>query len=202
MFELKDAIELAFLDLEESYKCSWRAGKGSKEAIIEAFSQRKIPPYKYLGFKGSDGLRHAFGRAIPDNNKPTNVKWEDWVLDRIEMYYCNICCKVHDKTDIACSPIARDRSDVRNSVSDYICNYLSKNPCSICGESDIRVLEFDHVDPTTKSFNIGDRSNRGIDLVSAEISKCRVLCANCHRRHTSATQNHYKHSYFLSLLNQ
>jgi hypothetical protein len=100
MFELQDAIKLAFIDLEESFQCTWRSGKGSKKSIMEAFSQREIPPYIYLGYEGSDGLRHAFARAIPDNDKPTKSKkkWEDWVLERINLYYCNVCSKVHDST--------------------------------------------------------------------------------------------------------
>lgn len=196
MYELKDAVNLAFIDLEESYLCDWRAGKGSKDSLIEAFSQREVPPYKYLNFQGSDGLRHAFGRALPNNNKPKNKKWEDWILSRIGLYYCSICKKVHDQvSDTPCNSI-RDRSENRDIVSEAICEYLRHNPCIECGEPDIRVLEFDHLDPTTKLFNVGDRSNRSIDSVFTEIAKCRVLCANCHRKHTAITQQHFKHIYY------
>lgn len=196
MYELKDAVALAFIDLEESYVCDWRTGKGSRSSLIEAFSQRDVPPYKYLNFQGSDGLRHAFGRAIPNNNKPKNKKWEDWILSRIGLYYCSICKLVHDEnTDSSCS-LPRDRTENRDIVSEAICDYLNNNPCSICGEQDIRVLEFDHIDPTTKAFNVGDRSNRSLDSVFTEIAKCRVLCANCHRRHTAIMQQHFKHKYY------
>lgn len=193
--ELKDAIELAFIDLEETYVCNWRSGKGSRESLIRAFSQRDIPAYKYLGYEGSDGLRHVFGRSIPDNNKPANMKWEDWILKRIGLYYCSECNVVHEDNyicNLARNTIANNRSLVRDEVSEYICNYLLNNPCVICSEKDILVLEFDHIDPSTKSFDIGNRSNRTLKTVKEEISKCRVLCSNCHKRHTAKTQNHYK----------
>lgn len=208
MFTLTEAVELAFLDLEESYVCSWRTGKGSKESIMEAFSQREVPPYIYLGFKGSDGLRHALGRAIPNNNKPKfgNKPWEDWVFDRIGLYFCETCGKVHEVGyDIPCTPLqdlkdTKYRADTRELVSAWICEFLLENPCEICKETDIRVLEFDHLLPENKSFDIGNRGCRSLGTVQKEISKCRVLCANCHKKHTGSTQNHFKNKYFTKLI--
>lgn len=64
--------------------------------------------------------------------------------------------------------------------------YLQNNPCVDCGESDIRVLEFDHIDPKLKSYTISQliTASYSKELLWLEISKCRVLCANCHRRRT------------------
>jgi hypothetical protein len=70
----------------------------------------------------------------------------------------------------------------------YILLYLQKHPCEDCGEIDIRTLEFDH--RGEKSFTIGDAIWGGIslDLLAAEIDKCAVRCANCHRcRHGAGT---------------
>lgn len=55
--------------------------------------------------------------------------------------------------------------------------------CVECGMDDIRVLDFDHLDPFKKSFNVGDAIRLGLsfDKVMAEAAKCQVLCANCHR---------------------
>jgi hypothetical protein len=76
------------------------------------------------------------------------------------------------------------RSKLRNS--EYLWNYLLEHPCEACGESDPRVLEFDHLDRSTKSFNIQGNGchTRSLDSLKTEIEKCRVLCANCHRKHT------------------
>ena len=66
----------------------------------------------------------------------------------------------------------------------WVWAYLLDHPCVDCGEVDIRVLEFDHRDPKQKQANISrmvaDRC--GIDRISAEVAKCDVRCANCHRR--------------------
>lgn len=81
---------------------------------------------------------------------------------------------------IACN--ARARAKIRQ----WLTAYLSAHPCVDCGESDQIVLEFDHLDPTTKRYNITDMAQRGqsLSLVQIEVSKCAVRCANCHRRRT------------------
>jgi hypothetical protein len=69
----------------------------------------------------------------------------------------------------------------------YITAYLEANPCVDCGETDIVVLEFDHVgEEGTKEFNISDatRFGYGMPKLKAEIAKCEVRCANCHRKKT------------------
>lgn len=63
--------------------------------------------------------------------------------------------------------------------------FISKK-CSDCGHQDMRVLEFDHLDPTTKTKHVstlmGDGSSWAKILV--EIEKCDIVCANCHRIRT------------------
>lgn len=195
---LQDAVELAFLHLEETYNCTWRTGKGTRENLIAALSQTQVPAHQYLGYQGSDGLRHVFARSIPELEKNSREQWRPWLLSLINCRYCDICNNVHDlsdHTDITCTtPIkTQDRSVGREKVSQFICEYLLSHPCEICGETDIVVLEFDHLDPDIKSFDIGARAARGLKTVSEEISKCRVLCSNCHKRHTAKTQKHYKY---------
>ncbi len=73
-----------------------------------------------------------------------------------------------------------------------VIEFLSNNPCEICGEPDPVVLEFDHIDPLTKHKTVARMVGGGtysLDSVFREIEKCRVLCANCHRRHTHAQNN-------------
>jgi hypothetical protein len=58
--------------------------------------------------------------------------------------------------------------------------------CYECGERDPAVLDFHHRDHSTKLFSIGDSSktsSTGIERIMAEVEKCNVVCANCHRRH-------------------
>ncbi len=72
--------------------------------------------------------------------------------------------------------------------------YLEGEACVKCGIQDNRVLEFDHVDPSTKSFSIarGIADTRSWENILNEISKCQILCANCHKIKTSKEQRWYK----------
>ena len=77
-------------------------------------------------------------------------------------------------------------------------NHYVANPCVDCGELDPVVLEFDHIkEKGDKSFNIGGLSgNVSIKKVIAEMAKCEVRCANCHRRMTAARNPaHWSHRY-------
>ena len=60
--------------------------------------------------------------------------------------------------------------------------YLQGHPCTDCGNSDVRVLEFDHV-RGKKIKNIAEMLRHGASWssIEAEIAKCEVRCANCHR---------------------
>lgn len=78
------------------------------------------------------------------------------------------------------------------------CYYAQKNPtasekkralvaflggeCRYCGERRFSALEFHHIDPSTKSFEIGSHEMRRKSLTSLveEAAKCQLLCGNCH----------------------
>lgn len=90
-----------------------------------------------------------------------------------------------------------DRTRARNKLiaesnTAYIWSYLESHPCVDCGESDPVVLEFDHVDQSNKTSNVSDMRVRSIKSIDAEIAKCEVRCANCHRRRTATQLGWYK----------
>lgn len=63
--------------------------------------------------------------------------------------------------------------------------YLLSHPCVDCGETDPIVLEFDHVrDTKLGDLSLLVSSGRPRRIIEAEIAKCEVRCANCHRRVT------------------
>lgn len=67
-----------------------------------------------------------------------------------------------------------------------IIEYLLAHPCVDCGETDPIVLDFDHRDPSTKRLAVGRLANKKRwPQVRAEIEKCDVRCASCHRRRTA-----------------
>lgn len=55
--------------------------------------------------------------------------------------------------------------------------------CLNCGyKKCIQALEFHHLNPETKSFELGGISNIGMwSEILNELSKCILLCSNCHR---------------------
>lgn len=52
--------------------------------------------------------------------------------------------------------------------------------CSKCGSCEN--LQFHHIDETTKSFNIGKLMNYSKEKVLNELSKCVLLCKDCHHK--------------------
>lgn len=67
----------------------------------------------------------------------------------------------------------------------WIAKYKELKGCSICGYNfSSYALDFDHLKPSEKSFTIARSLNYTLKNLMAEIRKCRVLCANCHRVET------------------
>ena len=55
--------------------------------------------------------------------------------------------------------------------------------CVICGyDRYLGALQFHHIDPGEKSFSLSERGlARSLEKARAEVAKCALLCANCHR---------------------
>jgi hypothetical protein len=68
----------------------------------------------------------------------------------------------------------------------HLYEYLGEHPCERCREDDPVVLDFDHLRDKRRHVTDIARSGGWSDLL-AEIEKCRVLCANCHRRETATS---------------
>ena len=61
---------------------------------------------------------------------------------------------------------------------------LKDVPCADCGgKFPPECMDFDHV-RGEKLFLVGSAGQRSIEDVDAEIAKCDVICANCHRTRT------------------
>jgi hypothetical protein len=85
---------------------------------------------------------------------------------------------------------ARSKRRLTRERTMCLLDYFANHPCVDCGETDPVVLEFDHLDPELKEFNIGQAlSRKSWENIVAEIEKCEVVCANCHRRRTSISRS-------------
>ena len=69
-----------------------------------------------------------------------------------------------------------DRHRYRTTVNRYIA--LLGNKCAQCKSTE--GLEFDHVDPESKSFNIREKCLQGDRVILPELAKCQLLCSRCY----------------------
>lgn len=74
----------------------------------------------------------------------------------------------------------------------FIFEYLSAHPCVDCGNSDLRVLDFDHQGEKFMSICNMVRACYSQAMIEKEIQKCKVRCANCHRIKTFKKGNFWK----------
>lgn len=107
---------------------------------------------------------------------------------------CHVCGK--EAKNKYCSPACRDKywngaGDKKNRHPRNWARKLSLiadlgGKCSVCGESDHRVLDIDHIDPSQKVRGKSGRGSWGYRFRDwkANTGNLRLLCANCHRRHT------------------
>ena len=49
-----------------------------------------------------------------------------------------------------------------------------------------RPMEFDHLPSSEKHFDLAQAWRHSLEDVIAEVKKCEVVCANCHRARTMA----------------
>ena len=79
----------------------------------------------------------------------------------------------------------------RNRLQDFILEIKESNKCFICNEQNPLILEFDHVENKTEAVSEMVRIGVKPETIKNEISKCRILCSNCHRIKTHIENNSY-----------
>lgn len=113
--------------------------------------------------------------------------------------HCRECNRIASRAYYQRNPVKHVR-DVNANKLEYIARnrrvvlaHLFANPCVDCGESDPRVLEFDHV----RGEKEGEVSRMAaypvkLNRLIMEIAKCEVRCANCHRRRTGVVRGWWR----------
>ena len=64
-----------------------------------------------------------------------------------------------------------------------ICLEYLGGKCVKCGT--IHNLQFDHIDRTTKKYEISTKLSYNFDTLKEELDKCQLLCAPCHLEKTA-----------------
>ena len=86
---------------------------------------------------------------------------------------------------------ARKVKTVKDNKQSILALFLAKG-CADCGNTDVRVLEFDHL--SDKVANVADLLRGGYcwATIQSEIDKCDIVCANCHRIRTYSRMSSYR----------
>ena len=81
----------------------------------------------------------------------------------------------------------------RKPRQDYVEQIKAGSGCADCGllmPEHPEVFDFDHIDSRVKSANVSTFLTKGtMDDLRAEITKCEVVCANCHRIRTRSRES-------------
>ncbi len=109
--------------------------------------------------------------------------------------YCKLCKRIIDniyyKDHLARRKQIRSRDKkTREENRKIVKTYLNEHPCTKCGISDFRVLDFHHRNQSEKDYDIATMASLSTERLMIEIAKCDILCANCHRiKHAELRNN-------------
>ena len=110
-------------------------------------------------------------------------------------YTCASCHNEYQKDYYKRNPKSIDSSNERRKLKIRSIIVEEKNkPCMDCGGSyPYYVMDFDHV-RGEKKFNLSIAAQKIYSLkkIQDEISKCEVVCANCHRERTFKRQKNFQ----------
>lgn len=145
---------------------------------------QELPISDFYKWKYSkDGLRSECKACSKLNNKQYYDANKQQIIDNVARY-----------TESHRDQVKQYQHEYAKNNSEILKNYYKergmdkkrkvdtyKTPCAKCGESRLYVIDFHHIDPSTKSFTIGDLYRGNDKKIAAEVSKCVCLCSNCHR---------------------
>lgn len=111
--------------------------------------------------------------------------------------HCRECSKAYVKNhylknkEYYLAKAKRRNVQIRIEIQKIIWDHLTSHSCIDCGENNPIVLEFDHVKGKTFTISRHGR-DQTLEAVKAEIEKCEIRCANCHRIKTAKQFNWYR----------
>ena len=114
-----------------------------------------------------------------------NFRWKNKAKGQ-KHSQCKDCQKAQEKIHYQES---KERQDSVVATANFqkesnlsLVNRIRESGCKKCGEKRIYILDFHHRDPSQKEKTINRMiKSSSYDNLLAEIEKCDVLCANCHR---------------------
>jgi predicted transcriptional regulator len=172
--------------------------KGVRRAAARSYRAAYLRVHPCVDCGESDPTVLEFDHIGPKRADIAVLVADGTVLPRLdeEMAVCDVvCAKCHRRRTgsrarwLRANPRDPSRSQLfqpaeRRNLR-YVYEVLRDSGCVDCGETDLCVLDFDHVG--IKSCSVTRLAVDGCSLarVKDEIGQCEVRCANCHRRKTA-----------------
>lgn len=102
---------------------------------------------------------------------------------------CKSCKRLYNQS-LYKKHTQRERTRLKkrtNELRDWYKELKRNKCCSRCPENHPACIEFHHLDPKQKAFEISTcwRKGYSIQRIEEEIAKCIILCSNCHRKEHS-----------------
>lgn len=121
---------------------------------------------------------------------PVSMFYKDKVRYDGCQVYCKECAKIKSKKywrenkDILKDGKRKEYRQEKYKKLTSIMNELKINGCAICGYNECTAaLDFHHVNPEDKKFQLSMQGlNRTNEKIVEELSKCILLCKNCHTK--------------------
>jgi hypothetical protein len=106
-----------------------------------------------------------------------SAEWRAANADKVRGYWRSYYYRNRDE-------VAASRRRRKDELRRWLRDYKASLVCVMCGERHPATLDFHHTGDAAKELSIGDVAAAGWSRrkVLAEIAKCEVLCANCHRK--------------------
>jgi hypothetical protein len=183
---------------------NWRAKNGDRyKELITNFRAKRLPILNKIIDEAKDkacldcGIKYParamdFDHLSDKKYKISSLRTNPFSVKLLleELAKCELVCACchRDRTynrrmaTNTTSPQA-DQQRVRN-LQDWTNKKFKSGPCAICNKNyQPHQTDLDHVDPKTKLKSVSELVNRraSYDRIEQEASKCRLLCANCHR---------------------
>lgn len=101
--------------------------------------------------------------------------------------WCKICVRKRSKQyyEENREQIRKNQKRYEDKNREWFNEYKKTLECSKCGENHISCLDFHHINSNEKEFGIAQSIStltKTKEQILKEISKCIVLCSNCHRK--------------------
>jgi hypothetical protein len=153
---------------------------GSNPLISTKLMSFHLPIYLWEmeGIKtGSKEYRKEQYEKNKERYKANNKKW---FANNVELIKTRQKERYKNTPDEIKAEWALSKRQRRLKLRAFIEEYKDSCVCGKCGDERNYVLDFHHIDPNEKDFNLGDATKHSLKDIKNELEKCITLCRNCH----------------------